>query len=296
MQYSANLNHVFLPRAAEFLIAHEAVQKSRWIIISWKVTRKSDSATLWLGLTGSGGRRCVYIGGRNPSCSQFLSRSHHLFFFSFFFSLITVYPVAWQADGSDYSVIINHGRKPWERRRDDRMGEGGEGEILWGLTGQHTCRSCPRISACAYFHHLDGSDLHQTRVKVIKNYDSARKTFFFFFSCCRCEIFDIGPIEPDRVCKCCILWSLILKDEISFKITSLWQVLRVYLSSMAWSCPGSSLVPRPVSPSVTVCLTSAPAGLHLSQLFSTHRLLVCRFTQKLVSAAALITHHSQRCV
>lgn len=84
MQYSANLNHVFLPRAAEFLIVHEAVQKSRWIIISWKVTRKSDSATLWLGLTGSGGRRCVYIGGRNPSCSQFLSRSHHLFFFFFF--------------------------------------------------------------------------------------------------------------------------------------------------------------------------------------------------------------------
>lgn len=98
-----------------------------------------------------------------------------------FFFLITVYPVAWQADGSDYSVIINHGRKPWERRRDDRMRGGGESEILWGLTGQHTCRSCPRISACAYFHHLDGSDLHQTRGKVIKNYDSARKTFFFFF-------------------------------------------------------------------------------------------------------------------
>lgn len=112
----------------------------------------------WLGLTGSGGRRCVYIGGRNPPCPPFLTRSRHLFTF-----LITVYPVAWQADGSDYTVIINHGRKPWERRRDDRMGERGESEILWGLTGQHTCRSCPRISACAYFHHLDGSDLHHTR-------------------------------------------------------------------------------------------------------------------------------------
>lgn len=224
-----------------------------------------------------------------------LSFFHALTIVFFFFSLITVYPVAWQADGSDYSVIINQGRKPWERRRDDRMGGGGESEILWGLTGQHTCRSCPRISACAYFHHLDGSDLHQTRVKVIKNYDSARKTCFFF-SCCRCEIFDIRPIEPEWACKCCILWGLILKDEISFKITSLWQVLCVYLSSMAWSCPGSSLVPRPVSPSVTVCLTSAPADLRLSQLFSTHRLLVCRFTPKLISPAAIITHHSQHCV
>lgn len=43
--------------------------------------KKSDSAKLWLGLTGSGGRRCVYIGERNPSCSQFLSRSRNLFSF-----------------------------------------------------------------------------------------------------------------------------------------------------------------------------------------------------------------------
>lgn len=150
--------------------------------------KKSDSAALWLGLTGSEGRRCVYIGERNPSCSQFPSRSHHLFFFFF---PITVYPVAWQADGSDYTVIINHGRKPWERRRDDRMGEGGESKILWGLTGQHTCRSCPRISACAYFHHLDGSDLHQTRRTVIKTMIPHQRGFFF---CCRCKIFDISPI------------------------------------------------------------------------------------------------------
>lgn len=126
-----------------------------------------------------GGDVFILAGEIPPALSFFHALT--IFFFLFFFFLITVYPVAWQADGSDYSVIINHGRKPWERRLDDRMREGGESEILWGLTGQHTCRSCPRISACAYFHHLDGSDLHQTKGKVIKNYDSARKTFFFFF-------------------------------------------------------------------------------------------------------------------
>ncbi|KAK2921240.1 hypothetical protein Q8A73_000725 [Channa argus] len=72
------------------------------------------------------------------------------------------------ADGSDYTVIINHGRKPWERQQDDRKG-GGEGKIFEVLTGQHTCRSSPQISACAHFHHLDGSDLHRTIGKGISN-------------------------------------------------------------------------------------------------------------------------------
>lgn len=31
-------------------------------------------------------------------------------------------------------------------------------------------------------------------------------------------------------------------------------------------------------------------GLRLTQLFSTHRLIVCRFTQKVISAAVLIIH------
>lgn len=35
----------------------------------------------WLGLTGSGGRRCVYIGGRNPSCPQFLHTLSPSFYF-----------------------------------------------------------------------------------------------------------------------------------------------------------------------------------------------------------------------
>lgn len=69
------------------------------------------------GGEGRRGRRCVCIGEKNPSCPLFLSRSHCLLF------LISVYPVAWQADGSDYTVIINHGRKTmgeterWQRRR-----------------------------------------------------------------------------------------------------------------------------------------------------------------------------------
>lgn len=74
-------------------------------------------------------------------CPPLLSRFHcHLFLFS-------IYPVVWQADGSDYTVIINHGRKPWERRRDDKTGEGGgeEGEILETLTGQHMCWSDPPV-------------------------------------------------------------------------------------------------------------------------------------------------------
>lgn len=70
----------------------------------------------WRGTAG-GGRRCVCVGEKYPRCPLFLSCSHCLLF------LILVYPVAWQADGSDYTVIINHGRKPWERRRDDRGGE-----------------------------------------------------------------------------------------------------------------------------------------------------------------------------
>lgn len=57
----------------------------------------------------------------------------------------------------------NHGR---DGEMTEKEKEGGEGEIFWALTGQHTCRSGPQISACAHLHHLDGSDLHRTTRKV----------------------------------------------------------------------------------------------------------------------------------
>lgn len=62
--------------------------------------------------------------------------------------------------------------KPWEETMGEmeswQRGEGGgEGEIFEVITGQHTCRLGPQISACAHFHHLDGSDLHRTTWKGI---------------------------------------------------------------------------------------------------------------------------------
>ncbi|CAB1421203.1 unnamed protein product [Pleuronectes platessa] len=45
-----------------------------------------------------------------------------------------------------------------ERRR--------RGDLRKALTGQQTCRSGPRISACARFHQLDESDLHRAAGRV----------------------------------------------------------------------------------------------------------------------------------
>lgn len=47
--------------------------------------------------------------------------------------------------------------------------EGGEREIFGALTGQHTCRSGPRISARAHFHQSDGSDPQRNTTKEIKS-------------------------------------------------------------------------------------------------------------------------------
>lgn len=47
--------------------------------------------------------------------------------------------------------------------------EGGEREIFGALTGQHTCRSGPRISARVHFHQSDGSDPQRNTTKEIKS-------------------------------------------------------------------------------------------------------------------------------
>lgn len=81
----------------------------------------------WRGTLSGGKRReemCLCWREKSLLPSFFCSCSHCLLF------PISLCPVAWQADGSDYTVIISHERKPWERQRDDREREGRERERL----------------------------------------------------------------------------------------------------------------------------------------------------------------------
>lgn len=218
---------------------HEAVQKSCWIIIS-RTEQEKWLCSILIRPDGEWREEtCLYWREQSLLLSVSFTLSPSFFFPNH--GLPSGLTGRWKR--------LYRNNKPWEETMREtarwQNGRGGECEILWGLTGQHTCRSCPRISACAYFHHLDGSDLHHTRGGSNQTLDSVLKACISFLQ--RGEIFDISPIEPDWACRCSILWGLVLKDEVSFKITNPWQVLYVYLNSMAWSCPASSLVPRPVS-------------------------------------------------
>lgn len=205
--------------------------------------KKSDSATLWLGLTGSGGRRCVYTGERNPPALSFFHAPTIFFFFFPNHSLPGGLTGRWKR--------LYRNNKPWEETmRETTRWQNGRRGRKWDPMRAHGpahVSIMPTDQRLCLFPSPWWLRPTSDQEESNQDYDSVLKTYFLFF-CCRCTIFDISPIEPDWACKSVILWGLILKDEISFKITSLWQVLYLYFSSMVWSCPGSSLVPRPVSP------------------------------------------------
>lgn len=205
---------------------------------------------VWRG-TSRGGRRRVCIGEKNPSCPLFFfSRSHCLLF------LISVYPVAWQADGSDYTVIINHGRKPWERRRDDREEEGGgeEGEIFWSAHGPAHVSIGPTDQRLCSFPspwRLRPTSHHQER-----NRECGLFAKYMQFLSQSCEIFDHSLIRLDSACRWFTLWglerSLSLKQQNQFS-HHLFVVcgrcsVCFFFSFVLRSGSDSSPVSRPVSP------------------------------------------------
>lgn len=182
------------------------------------------------------------------SCPLLLSRFHcHLFLFS-------IYPVVWQADGSDYTVIINHGRKPWERRRDDKTGEGGkEGEIFKMLTGQHMCRSGPPVL-------ISITLTAQTYIAPLGKVSAIWPLYQDMqFLSQRCEVFDqawldliqradVSHFKPDLE-----RWTHSLQTTKCFLLLpsshSPWQVLYVVLFNFVLqSGSDSSLVSCSVSP------------------------------------------------
>lgn len=214
MQYSTNLNHIFLPRAAEFLIVHDAVQKSVWIIISWTESEKWLRSILICSDEGlweeeRAGRGCVCIGVKKKNPALFFhSRSHCLLF------LISVYPVAWQADGSDYTVIINQVRKPWKRWRDDRGGGGRRKGDLWSTHGPaHVSIGPENQRPCSFPSkwRLRPTTKHHERNQ---EYCLVPKICISFSAAVRAH-FDHILIRIDSACKC---FALILKDE----LCSLW--------------------------------------------------------------------------
>lgn len=239
--------------------------------------RKVTLQLFWFGLMGDCERTG---GGEEEMCLCWREKSLLFFFFSFFlFSccllfLVLVYPVAWQADGNDYTVIINHGRKPWERCRGGERGGGGEGEIFGPLTGQHMCQSDPRISAEAHFHHLDGPDLHRTAGRGFSNMASLPTISGDFFPR-DVKTLITAWLDLIRCADVSTLWGPLVKAElilIPSASQSLWRTFSASHCSRPLTVAPSS---RSVSLSHSV-FNICPSGLHLLQPFSTFDSMVPR--------------------
>lgn len=144
----------------------------------------------------------------------------------------------------------NHGR---DGEMTEKEEEAEKGRSSRALTGQHTCRSGPRISACARFHHLDGSDLHRTSRKEI---EGIRNSFpRDVRSLITAWLVLIQRADVSHIwARSWKMNSFSLKQQKSFLLPlpsfcSKWQVLDVFfLSSVLRSGSDSSSVSRPVSP------------------------------------------------
>lgn len=196
---------------------------------------------------------------KKNSALFFHSRSHCLLF------LISVYPVAWQADGSDYTVIINQVRKPWKRWRDDRGGGGrrkgdlrsahGPAHVSIGPENQRPCSFPSKWRLRPTSKHHERNQEYCLIPKICISFSAAVRSHF-----------DHTLIRIDSACKC---FALILKDELcslwSKKFTSLPSNLSfsstvpVFFSSALCSDHALTVALSLCCLSwVTVCLTSAP--------------------------------------